>query len=102
MPSDKTVRWSAFAYAIFFAVVVSLGYIPSLNVTPHVHNPDAMAMPMQSGEHTMLGLYTISLLDDVTHGISVSGVQRARQRAAHETRNHGLTVEAFSRSTDAH
>lgn len=70
MPSDKTVRLSAVAYSIFFAVVVALGYIPGLNATPHVHNPDAMAMPMQSGEHTMLGLYTISLLDDVTHGLS--------------------------------
>lgn len=71
MPSDKTVRWSAFAFSIFFTVVVALGYIPGLNVKPHVHNPDAMgAMPMASDEHTMLGLYTISLLDDVTHGLS--------------------------------
>lgn len=83
MPSDKTVRISAVVYSVFFAVVVSLGYIPGLNATPHVHNPDAMAMPMQSGEHTMLGLYTISLLDDVTHGISailflIAGVVSAR------------------------
>ncbi|MEO7996666.1 MAG: DUF4383 domain-containing protein [Gemmatimonadaceae bacterium] len=83
MPSDKTVRISAVAYSVFFAVVVSLGYIPGLNVQPHVHNPDAMAMPMQSGEHTMLGLYTISLLDDVTHGISailflIAGLVSAR------------------------
>ena len=71
MPSDKTVRWSAFAFSIFFTVVVALGYIPGLNVKPHVHNPDAMAaMPMAADEHTMLGLYTISLLDDVTHGLS--------------------------------
>lgn len=83
MPSDKTVRLSAVAYSIFFAVVVALGYIPGLNATPHVHNPDAMAMPMQSGEHTMLGLYTISLLDDVTHGLSailflIAGLVSAR------------------------
>ncbi|MGV3709368.1 MAG: hypothetical protein ACO1Q7_11045 [Gemmatimonas sp.] len=76
MPSDKVVRGSAFAFAIFFVVVVAMGYIPGLNATPHVHNPDAMAaMPMPSdslapGEHTMLGLYKISLQDDVTHGIS--------------------------------
>jgi len=71
MLSDKAVRWSAFAFSIFFTVVVALGYIPGINVKPHVHNPDAMAaMPMAADEHTMLGLYTISLLDDVTHGLS--------------------------------
>lgn len=76
MPSDKVVRGSAFFFAIFFVWVVAMGYIPGFNETPHVHNPDAMAaMPMPSdslapGEHTMLGLYKISLQDDVTHGIS--------------------------------
>jgi hypothetical protein len=67
MPSDKTIRVSAFVFAVFFAVVVILGYIPGLNAR-HVHNP-GMA-PMQPGEHMLLGRYTISLLDDVTHGIS--------------------------------
>lgn len=76
MPSDKVVRGFSYFFALFFAAVVTMGYIPSLNVKPHVHNPDAMAaMPMPSdalapGEHTMLGLYKISLQDDVTHGIS--------------------------------
>lgn len=83
MPSDKTVRWSAFAFSIFFVAVVALGYIPGLNATPHVHNPEAMAMPMEAGEHTMLGLYKISLLDDVTHGLSallflIGALQSAR------------------------
>jgi hypothetical protein len=66
MPSDKTVRVSAFVFALFFAVVVVLGYIPGLNAA-HVHNP---GMAMQSDEHMLLGRYVISLLDDVTHGIS--------------------------------
>lgn len=92
MPSDKTVRWSAFVYSIFFAVVVALGYIPGLNATPHVHNPDAMAMPMQSGEHTMLGLYTISLLDDVTHGLSALLFLAAALTSA---RNSRLALTAF-------
>ena len=69
MPSDKVVRFSAFGFAIFFAIVVILGYIPGLNATPHVHHP-GMAMPADSGEHMLLGRYTISLLDDVTHGLS--------------------------------
>ena len=66
MPSDKTVRISAFVFALFFAVVVILGYIPGLNAT-HVHHP---GMAMQPGEHMLLGRYTISLIDDVTHGLS--------------------------------
>lgn len=67
MPSDKTIRISAFVFALFFAVVVILGYIPGLNAA-HVHHP-GMA-PMEPGEHMLLGRYTISLLDDVTHGLS--------------------------------
>ena len=67
MPSDKIVRVSAFVYALFFAVVVILGYIPGLNAA-HVHHPGAM--PMEAGEHMLFGRYTISLLDDVTHGLS--------------------------------
>jgi len=67
MPSDKTIRIGAFVFAIFFAAVVILGYIPGLNAA-HVHHP-GMA-PMDPGEHMLLGRYRISLLDDVTHGLS--------------------------------
>ena len=75
MPSDKTVRWSAVAFSIFFTVVIALGYIPGLNAKPHIHNPDAMAAmaamrDTAADEHTMLRLYKISLQDDVTHGLS--------------------------------
>ena len=52
---------------MFFAAVVILGYIPGLNAA-HVHHP-GMA-PMEAGEHMLLGRYRISLLDDVTHGLS--------------------------------
>jgi hypothetical protein len=67
MPSDKTVRVSAFVFALFFTAVVILGYIPGLNAA-HVHHPGAA--PMAPGEHMRLGRSTISLLDDVTHGLS--------------------------------
>jgi hypothetical protein len=67
MPSDQVIRISAFVFAVFFAVVVVLGYIPGLNAT-HVHH--AGMTSMQPGEHMLLGRYTISLLDDVTHGLS--------------------------------
>ena len=54
MTSDKTLRWSAFAFAVFFALVVALGYIPRFNGgMSHVEMS-------QAGEHSMLGLYTVS------------------------------------------
>jgi hypothetical protein len=71
MSSDKLVRVGAFVFSLFFAFVVALGYIPGLNASPHVHHPGAAPMPATDpGSHLLLGLYTISLLDDVTHGLS--------------------------------
>ena len=64
MTSDKTLRWSAFGFGVFFAVVVILGFIPSLN-----GGMDHVAM-QGSGEHMMMGLYMIGPADDVTHGLS--------------------------------
>ncbi|HMJ19329.1 MAG TPA: DUF4383 domain-containing protein [Gemmatimonadaceae bacterium] len=65
MPSDRAVRLSTFGFAILFTLVVVLGYIPGLNAPVHQHH--AAADP---GEHMLLGRYAISLLDDVTHGLT--------------------------------
>lgn len=64
-----------------FTVVVALGYLPGINAPAHVHNTGAPAL--QPGEHLLLGQYTISLLDDVTHGLSailliIGGVHSVR------------------------
>jgi hypothetical protein len=64
MPSNRALRWSAFAFGIFFALVVVLGYIPSLN-----GGAGHVAMTA-SGEHEMMGLYMIGTADDVTHGLT--------------------------------
>ena len=64
MPSDRALRWSAFAFGVLFALVVVLGYIPSLN-----GGAGHVAMTA-TGEHQMLGLYMIGTADDVTHGLS--------------------------------
>ncbi|MBC8087540.1 MAG: DUF4383 domain-containing protein [Phycisphaerae bacterium] len=88
MPSDKTVRWSAVVFSIVFAIVVSMGYIPGLN--PHVHDPSAA--PMAPGEHTMMGLYVISLLDDVTHVLSALLFLAG---AIHSARMSRLALTAF-------
>jgi Domain of unknown function (DUF4383) len=89
MPSERIVRVGAFVFSIFFGVVVALGYIPGLNAQPHVHNP---GMAMEPGSHTLLGLYTISLLDDVTHGLSAILLLVA---ALHSARASRLALTAF-------
>ena len=89
MPSDKTIRIGAFVFALFFAAVVILGYIPGLNAA-HVHHP-GMA-PMEPGEHMLLGRYRISLLDDVTHGLSALLFLIA---SLHSARSSRLALTAF-------
>ena len=89
MPSDKTVRVGAFVFSIFFAVVVALGYMPGLNGQPHVHHP---GMSMEPGEHMLMGLYRISLLDDVTHGLSALLFLVA---SLHSARASRLALTAF-------
>ena len=89
MPSEKTVRVGAFVFAIFFFFVVGLGYMPGINGQPHVHHA---GMTMEPGEHMLLGLYRISLLDDVTHGLSAILFLVA---ALHSARASRLALTAF-------
>ena len=62
--SPTTLRAAAIGYAVLFALVVTLGFIPSLN-----GGMDHVAMKA-SGEHMMMGLYMIGAADDVTHGLT--------------------------------
>ncbi len=64
MTSDRTLRLSAAFFFVLFAVVVALGYIPSLN-----GGQGHVAMSA-NGEHMMMGLYMIGAADDVTHGLT--------------------------------
>lgn len=89
MPSEKIVRVGAFVFSLFFFFVVVLGYMPGLNGQPHVHHA---GMQMEPGEHMLLGLYRISLLDDVTHGISAIVLLVA---ALHSARASRLALTAF-------
>jgi hypothetical protein len=87
MPSDRTIRWSAFGFAVLFGLVVVLGYIPGLNAPIHHHHAGA-----DPGEHMLLGQYTISLLDDVTHGLTALLLAAA---AAHSARAARLALTIF-------
>jgi uncharacterized protein DUF4383 len=65
MLSDRAIRLTAFVFAILFAIVVILGYLPGLNAPVHQHHGG-----LQPGEHLLMGRYAISLIDDVTHGVT--------------------------------
>jgi len=86
MPSDRVIRISAFIFALFFAFVVVLGYIPGLNAPLHHHHGG------DPGEHMLLGQYTISLIDDVTHGLSALLLLAASLYSARMSR---LALTAF-------
>jgi hypothetical protein len=64
MTSDRTLRWSAFVFAVLFGVVIGLGYLPGANAG---HEHVSMG---STGEHSMFGLYMIGTADDVTHGLT--------------------------------
>ena len=86
MTSERTLRWSAFGFAVFFALVVALGYIPRFNGgMSHVEMS-------QAGEHSMLGLYMIGAADDVTHGLSALVLLVAALSSARASR---LALTAF-------
>jgi hypothetical protein len=86
MASDKTLRWSAFGFAVFFVLVVALGYIPQFNGgMSHVEMS-------QAGEHSMLGLYMIGAADDVTHGLTALVLLVASLNSARASR---LALTAF-------
>jgi hypothetical protein len=56
------VRKLAFAFSVIFIIVVVMGWMP--------HNITAMQMTPDGPERTMFGLFKMSMLDDVTHGLS--------------------------------
>ena len=66
MVSDRAIRLIAFVFAVLFAIVVVLGYLPGINAPIHQHHGGGM----QPGEHLLMGRYAISLIDDVTHGVT--------------------------------
>jgi hypothetical protein len=86
MASDRGARVSAFCFALFFGLVVVLGYIPGLNAPLHQHQGS------ESGEHLLLGQYRISLLDDVTHGLTALLLLVA---SLHSARMSRLALTAF-------
>jgi Zn-dependent protease len=51
------VRKLTFAFAILFGVVVAMGYVPRF-------------IQLEGDQRLMFGLFQISLIDDITHGVT--------------------------------
>ena len=56
------VRKLAFGFAIVFGLVVATGWMPQTTTS--------MNMTADGPERMMFGLFAMSLLDDVTHGVT--------------------------------
>jgi hypothetical protein len=85
MFSDRAIRLSTFVWALLFGLVVILGYIPSLNT-------QKAGVVLEPGEHMLMGLYAISLIDDVTHGVTALVMLAAAAASARYAR---LSLIAF-------
>lgn len=51
------IRKVTFVFAVLFALVVAIGYVPQF-------------YRIEGGERLVFGLFRISLIDDVTHGVT--------------------------------
>lgn len=56
------IRKWAFVWAVLFGIVVAAGWVPQFVTASHT-TPDGY-------ERTMFGLFMMSLLDDITHGLT--------------------------------
>jgi hypothetical protein len=74
------IRWMTAGFAVLFVVVVGMGYVPSFVTAVH------------GEERTLFDLFKISLLDDVTHGVTAIAAVVA---AAHSRRASVLFLTAF-------
>ena len=92
--SPTTLRVAAVCFAVFFALVVTLGFIPALN-----GGMDHVAMKA-SDEHMMMGLYMIGAADDVTHGLTAVMFLAAGLASARASRL-ALTAFGWYYATDA-
>lgn len=78
------VRKLAFGFGVVFIIVVALGWMPQciseMHMTPH------------GMERTMFGLFALSMLDDITHGVTAIVLVAA---AVHSHRASTLAFTAF-------
>ena len=78
------VRKLAFGFAILFGLVVASGWMPQTTTSMH--------MTADGPERMMWGLFAMSKLDDVTHGITALGLLIG---ALHSRKGATLAFTAF-------
>jgi hypothetical protein len=78
------IRKLAVVFAVLFGIVVAAGWVPQFVTETHT-TPDGY-------ERTMWGLFMMSLLDDITHGVSAIGLAVG---ALHSSRWARIAFTAF-------
>jgi hypothetical protein len=78
------VRKLAVVFAVLFAIVVAAGWVPQFVTEEH--------MTPMGYERTMWGLFMMSLIDDITHGVSAIGLLVA---ALHSRKASIIALTAF-------
>jgi len=82
--TDPMTRKLAFAFAILFGLVVASGWMPQTMTSMH--------MTEDGPERMMFGLFAMSKLDDVTHGVTAVMLLVG---ALHSRRGAALAFTAF-------
>jgi hypothetical protein len=82
MPSDKTLRATAGAFAVLFALVVASGWVPGWY--SHVGH-----------ERVQWGLFVLSPLDDITHGVTAVAALAAALHSARAARLFFVTFGSY-------
>jgi hypothetical protein len=81
------VRKLTFGFAIVFAVVVAIGYVPQF-------------ITVEGNERLLFGLFELSLIDDVTHGVTALAALAAAVTSGRYSRLF-LTAFGFYYGLDA-
>lgn len=63
MASNRTLSWWALGFAVTAALVVALGWFPAFVTATHT-------TPQGVVERELFGLFMMSTLDDITHGLT--------------------------------
>lgn len=80
--SDRALRASAFAFAVIFALVVASGWIPGW-------------YSYRGTERMLFGLFMLSPLDDITHGVTAVAVLAAGLHSARAVRLAYVTFGSY-------
>ena len=82
MRSDRLLRAAAAAFGVLFVLVVAVGWVPGL--IQHQHH-----------ERLLLGLFKLSMLDDITHGVTAVALLAAALHSGRAARFAFVTFGSY-------